>query len=141
MSRSVAVFVRNRGRLAVALACGTFALVSGCRREQPRVVPVSGQVRYAGKPLAEAKVLFVPQAGGRPATGDTDQQGRFRLTTFERGDGALVGEHAVTVFPPGSAGPGMPGTAPRTSAAVVAEPLRRQEVVRAEENFYQFSWP
>jgi hypothetical protein len=46
--------------------------------------------------LAEADVAFTP-TGGRPATGRTDTAGRFSLTTFKTNDGAMIGQHTVTV--------------------------------------------
>jgi hypothetical protein len=59
-------------------------------------MPVKGTVTFQGSPLAEADVAFTPK-GGRPATGRTDAAGRFSLTTFKTNDGAMVGEHIVTV--------------------------------------------
>ncbi len=41
--------------------------------------------------------MFVPVAGGRPAQGLTDAQGKFRLMTFDENDGAIIGEHKVGV--------------------------------------------
>ena len=40
--------------------------------------------------------MFVP-ATGRPATGRTDAQGRFRLTTNNPDDGVAPGDYTVTV--------------------------------------------
>ena len=70
--------------------------VAGCSRQSPTVT-VSGTVTYQDQPLAEASVSFIPIDGGRPATGETDGSGRFTLTTFKSGDGALPGEHVVIV--------------------------------------------
>ena len=44
----------------------------------------------------EADVAFTPK-GGRPASGRTDAAGRFTLTTFRTNDGAMIGQHIVTV--------------------------------------------
>jgi hypothetical protein len=55
-------------------------------------------VTLGGQPLEGAAVTFTPVEGGRPATGATDAQGRFRLSTFDPGDGAVLGEHVVTVY-------------------------------------------
>lgn len=82
---------------------GTLALfvVTGCGGgpDRPQTVPVSGTVTYNGEPVADANVTFYPEEG-RPASGKTDAQGRFdSLTTFEPGDGAVVGKHTVTVNP------------------------------------------
>lgn len=46
-----------------------------------------------------ASVTFIPQEGGRSANGLTDDEGRFVLTTYEPGDGAVPGEHNVTITP------------------------------------------
>lgn len=42
-------------------------------------------------------MLFEPEAGGIPATGVTDAQGEFSLTTTGKGDGATVGMNGVSV--------------------------------------------
>ncbi len=73
--------------------------------EQYDVVPVSGVVTCEGKPVANAGVNFTPIAEegraegrpGRPALAITDEQGRFRLSTYGDYDGAIVGSHRVTV--------------------------------------------
>jgi len=72
-------------------------LMVGCGPNRPEMAPVSGTVLYEGKPLEGATVKFMPEGEGRPATGTTDAEGRFTLTTFEKGDGAVVGDHVVTV--------------------------------------------
>ena len=71
-------------------------LIAGCSRGTPLTMPVKGTVTFQGSPLAEADVAFTP-AGGRPATGRTDAAGGFTLTTFKANDGAMVGQHIVTV--------------------------------------------
>jgi hypothetical protein len=69
---------------------------TGCGDGRPARVPVAGQVLIDGKPLTRGYVRFVP-AEGRPSTGNLDADGRFTLTCFETGDGALVGTHRVEV--------------------------------------------
>jgi hypothetical protein len=59
-------------------------------------VPAQGTLLYNGQPAQAARVVFTPKSG-RPATGNTDDQGRFVLTTFESEDGAVPGEHTVTI--------------------------------------------
>jgi hypothetical protein len=72
------------------------ALISvGCSRG-PKLVSASGTVEYQGKPVPGANVVFVPDAEGQPATGTTDDQGRFTLTT-SGSPGARLGSYKVTV--------------------------------------------
>ena len=68
-------------------------IFSGCGSNG--VTKVEGTVKYQGIPLQHGRVGFIPQQG-RPAFGDIEQ-GRFVLTTYEPGDGALPGHHRVTV--------------------------------------------
>lgn len=59
-------------------------------------VPARGILLHKGEPARDARVIFTPKTG-RPATGNTDDQGRFVLSTFVSDDGAVAGEHTVTV--------------------------------------------
>lgn len=69
----------------------------GCSPRRPATVPVRGVVTLDGSPLGGATVLFQPVAGtpGRAVTAD---DGSFELTTFDPGDGALLGRHRVAVM-------------------------------------------
>ena len=62
--------------------------------------PVEGVVLLDGKPLSDASVQFVPQGTGRDATGQTNQNGEFAMSTFHPRDGVLPGEYKVVVSPP-----------------------------------------
>jgi hypothetical protein len=64
-----------------------------------RPVKVNGIVTVDGTPVRAAIVTFAPlaAAGGRAASGQTDDTGAFHLTTFTTGDGALPGEYKVIV--------------------------------------------
>jgi hypothetical protein len=42
-------------------------------------------------------VLFQPVAGGRASAGVTDSTGRYTLRYTEVADGAMVGDHVVTL--------------------------------------------
>lgn len=79
-------------------------LTIGCG-QGASMAPVSGVVKLDGEPLADAGVTFTPVSGGRPAWATTDQQGQYTLTTFVNADGALVGEHVITVAKAGPAAP------------------------------------
>lgn len=80
--------------LSVLVASLSFA---GCGADGPEMVPVKGVVHLDGQPIEGASVTFIPTEGGRPATGKTDETGQFELTTITTGDGAIVGDHQVTV--------------------------------------------
>jgi len=61
-------------------------------------VAVTGTVTYNGTPVEGATVAFVPQgADTAGATGRTDASGRYELTTFEPGDGAVPGSYKVKI--------------------------------------------
>jgi hypothetical protein len=61
-------------------------------------VPISGKVTVNGVPVANAGIVFHPHDGkGRPASAETTEDGTYRLTTFNAGDGALKGEYRVTL--------------------------------------------
>jgi hypothetical protein len=81
--------------LAVALIC--VAAASGCSRSgTSATAPVKGTVTYNGAPAGDVRVIFTPESG-RPAIGDADSEGRYVLTTFEPGDGAVPGKHKVSI--------------------------------------------
>ncbi len=50
-----------------------------------------------GKPLDEATVTFHSSANNVAATGVTDKDGRFKLTTYNQNDGAPEGAQKVVV--------------------------------------------
>lgn len=68
----------------------------GCGDGRPDRVPISGVVTIDGQPLAHGSILFKP-ANGRSAGGALDSQGRYFLTYYEKGDGAVPGEYTVAV--------------------------------------------
>jgi len=85
-------------RRTLVAVCG-FALVSGCSSEpeRPPVYPVTGTVTMKSRPLENARIVFVPMQGGAPASGITDKEGKYSLTTFNAGDGAQAGQYGVKV--------------------------------------------
>lgn len=86
----------RRTRLNAVAILGICLLVAGCGRPS-RTVPAGGVVTLDGEPLVGAAVLFSPVAGGVPGRGTTGADGTFTLTTFDTGDGALVGIHRIGV--------------------------------------------
>src|SRR5262245_18949006 len=77
-------------------------LLPGCG--EGTMAPVKGRVLCDGKPVGQASVIFSPvpkseadKEPGKPATGQTDAEGNYVLSTYKPFDGAHVGEHQVTV--------------------------------------------
>jgi hypothetical protein len=90
---------RHRGYvLALAFASApVWAALPGCGRDPELLpaVPAAGTVTLDGKPVSKGTIHFQPEKG-RPASGAIDD-GRFTLTTYEEGDGAVAGKHKVAV--------------------------------------------
>ena len=86
---------------------GLFALMfvgllsPGCGKRavdgRPTPVPTSGVVLYNNEPCADAKIVFAPQDHQYSAIAQTDSNGKFRLQTFDPGDGAVAGNFKVVV--------------------------------------------
>ena len=88
-----------------------FCCFAGCGQSGIPVQFVEGTVTMDGLPLESANIMFVPKDAGtesnskavgtypEPASGHTDAQGRYVLTSMngKGGKGALVGEYVVTV--------------------------------------------
>lgn len=84
-------------------------LTSGCSRPpddkwsqaRPPTFRVTGRLTAPGTTVEGAKVVFhtVSPVNGRDysAFGYTDARGIFKLQTFRDGDGAVAGQHVVTV--------------------------------------------
>jgi len=84
----------------IRTGCLMLALcLAGCGGSQ-KTTPVSGVVLLDGKPLAGASIKFEPQGKGRDATGETDQNGQFTMSTFQPRDGMVAGEYKVVISPP-----------------------------------------
>src|SRR5687767_13278701 len=84
---------------ALALSC---AFV-GCNDSPYELAPVRGVVTLNEKRLPQGGIMFSPVAkgdsanSGKAAVGKIQPDGSFSLTTFEDNDGAIVGEHWVTI--------------------------------------------
>src|SRR5258708_2386637 len=94
-SKSLAIF---------AIALGFGPVVAGCGGSsvRPTMGRVHGTVSYEGKPLDKGRITFTPVSsdgisGGTGAMSPIESDGSFDLTTFDTGDGAIVGQHIVTV--------------------------------------------
>jgi hypothetical protein len=70
--------------------------MAGCGDGRPTRVPVAGVISIDGEPLTAGSIMFVTDAG-RPAGGSIDSEGRFALTCYEPGDGAMPGHYRVKI--------------------------------------------
>lgn len=81
-------------------ACGLCLVVlAGCAGGNKSIVKAGGVVQYDdGSPVDGATVTFVPvDTKGMAASGLTNKDGTFDLTTKTTGDGAQKGDYKVTV--------------------------------------------
>ncbi|MEO0530753.1 MAG: hypothetical protein AAF266_09300 [Planctomycetota bacterium] len=85
--------------MAIAVAC------LGCGSGGDyRVAPVTGKVLVDGEPLTAAKVMFTPVASeggmmaGKAGLGTVKDGGSFAVSTYGSRDGAVVGDHRVTII-------------------------------------------
>jgi hypothetical protein len=84
-------------RVGLVVCLGVAVGCSGAAEDQPEVFPVSGTVTHKGQPVEGAVVSFTTEGAARAATGTTDAEGKFVLSTYGDGDGAVPGPHKVTV--------------------------------------------
>ncbi|MEM8734014.1 MAG: hypothetical protein AAGG44_07325, partial [Planctomycetota bacterium] len=83
-------------------------LLSGCGSGIKKfpTAPVTGVVMCDGKPVPMAMVFFEPIAEGeeamvgKPGFSRADAEGKFTLSTYGDGDGAVIGKHRVRVDTP-----------------------------------------
>lgn len=94
--------------LRAARLSGLVSLVvlGGCGGgSQVDTAPVAGTVTANGEPVAGGSLTFTPAAdgdkilSGKPATAIVQEDGSYVLTTYEAGDGAVVGKHKVSYTP------------------------------------------
>lgn len=95
MNRAVQTWRPRRGRAYDAIAW--LLIVAGCGDGRPARVPVSGRVLIDGKPLSAGNIRVYP-AANRAATAKIEPDGRFTLSTYEFGDGCVIGVHPVSVM-------------------------------------------
>lgn len=76
--------------------------LSGCGGSNPPTAEVKGAILFDGKPMVGGgQVMFVPAGAteGRAAMAAISKEdGTFELTTFDEGDGAIIGDHRVQII-------------------------------------------
>ena len=90
-------FGANRVGVAAIAACLAIAGLGGCGGGGVKLGKVTGKVTLAGAPLPDALVMFNPVGGGSPSAGRTASDGTYKLNFTKKQDGAMVGEHTVTI--------------------------------------------
>jgi hypothetical protein len=87
--------------LLLGAAC--LLLTAGCAQRGLETVPVEGTITFGGRECpAAGTIFFVPTsvpAGlpRRPASATFERDGRFRVTSFQPGDGLLPGTYSVRI--------------------------------------------
>ena len=83
--------------VVLALLCG----LAGCggNPSYPETSPTTGLVTFRGQPLTSGTITYAPVNAQeqRPASGQINGQGKFSLSTFRPGDGAMPGEYRIAV--------------------------------------------
>ena len=99
-----AMVMSVRHLLSLVAGLGLVYHLSGCSADpnMPKLGKVSGKVSYQGKPVDAGRVVFTPVAGkggesDQGASGEISSDGSYEMTTFNTGDGAVLGQHIVTV--------------------------------------------
>lgn len=82
-----------------SLGLALLLAATGCRSYEKETAPVRGTVTLDGQPIPGATVMCAPPSG-RAASGVVGPDGSFALSTYGKGDGAIIGRHPVAVFPP-----------------------------------------
>ena len=99
---------RNQVCGILGLCVSALTVLFACGPGRPETAEVVGRVTFKGQPVPQGRILFWPPKG-RPAMAEIGSNGRYELTTFDDADGAMLGEHRVTIkatkthFPNGNA--------------------------------------
>ncbi|MFO0908733.1 MAG: hypothetical protein U0794_10300 [Isosphaeraceae bacterium] len=87
-------------KLRLVIPALMLAGIAGCGTQAATAVPtvaVSGRVTYKGQPLTCGSLVFEPDDAGRSAHGEIGADGRFVLSTFKQGDGAMPGVFRIGI--------------------------------------------
>lgn len=83
------------------VCCLATTFLTGCGGGKFPVRPASGTVVCDGQPVSNGSVTFTPIGEGqgletgKPASAALATDGTFKLSTFDRFDGAIIGKHRV----------------------------------------------
>ncbi len=82
--------------LVLTLSC---CILNGCNSGPalPKTVPAEGLVTLDGTPVNGATVLFIGETGEFNAHGQTDENGNFKVNSFDQKTGAVPGKYKVEI--------------------------------------------
>jgi hypothetical protein len=98
--------MRATSRIRVVLLTVALGAVVGCSDSPYPLAPAHGTVTLDGQPLTGSRVMFAPinrgsgPEAGKAAFGSVASDGNYALSTYSDGDGAIVGDHVVTIYVP-----------------------------------------
>ena len=89
-------------RIAIA-ACGLMLVITGCGKPQAKLIPVKGVVFINDKPAEGIMVQCSPVVLDENTVAPTSQaltdaEGKFVLFTLQNEEGAVAGEHRVSLY-------------------------------------------
>ena len=85
--------------------------MTGCGDPGIGAIQVTGTVTVDGAPMAGATVVFSPDEGGQAASGVTNAEGKYKLTTEKANDGAVPGKYKISITKHENAADDIPKTA------------------------------
>jgi len=135
-------------KAAFALTGLVISMATGCSGDPaygPPLAPVFGTVTLDGRPLEGATIVFMPKGDGTMSMAVSDPAGKYVMRTGSGREGAVVGEHNVTVQlaigpPPAPVtpvddglAPALPNEIPGGAAAAVKKPAAKTTFVVPEK--------
>ncbi|MGE0378102.1 MAG: hypothetical protein AB7I48_16265 [Planctomycetaceae bacterium] len=89
--------------LVFSAALSTLTLAGCFGSSGLETAEVRGRVVMNGQPVTSGRVVFFPanpvgKGAGKPAQAMLDSDGEFDLRTYGRSDGAVIGDHRITVL-------------------------------------------
>jgi hypothetical protein len=87
-------FSMVRRALAVLTVLVSLSVLTGCQKGE--AVPVTGVLKWQGKPLPRYLITFQPEKG-RPSVAVSDDNGRFEMVYTDEQNGVVPGKHRVYV--------------------------------------------
>lgn len=88
--------MRSSFQLLQLFLCVLMLTILGCGSGSSDIGTVEGVVTLDGNPVDRATIIFYPPTG-RSSFGYTDENGHYSLVHSRKNNGALIGNHRVTI--------------------------------------------